>query len=91
MIALVSGANRLDEAKLATASGAERVGRVDADRVRAVTGFPIGGVPPFGHPTPVPTFVDPGLLDHDGGVGRRGHAAGRLRDRSGRPGRGHGG
>ena len=37
---------------------------VDADRVRAVTGFPIGGVPPFGHPTPVPTFVDPDLLDH---------------------------
>jgi prolyl-tRNA editing enzyme YbaK/EbsC (Cys-tRNA(Pro) deacylase) len=33
--------------------------------VRAVTGFPIGGVPPFGHPEPVRTFVDPGLLDHD--------------------------
>ena len=65
VIALVSGANRLDEAKLAAASGAERVGRVDADRVRAVTGFPIGGVPPFGHPTPVPTFVDPDLLDHE--------------------------
>lgn len=64
VIALVSGANRLDEDKLAAASGAERVRRVDADRVRAVTGFPIGGVPPFGHPTPVLTFVDPDLLDH---------------------------
>ena len=64
VIALVSCTNRLDEAKFATASGAARVARVDADRVRAVTGFPIGGVPPFGHPTPVPTFVDPGLLDH---------------------------
>ena len=28
-------------------------------------GFPIGGVPPFGHPAPVPTFVDPDLLTHD--------------------------
>jgi len=61
----VSGANRLDEAKLAAAAGADRAARVDADRVRAVTGFPIGGVPPFGHPTPVLTFVDPDLLTHD--------------------------
>ena len=91
VIALVSGANRLDEAKLATASGAERVGRVDADRVRAVTGFPIGGVPPFGHPTSIPHLRGPGPARPRGGVGRRGHAAGRLRDRSGRPGRGHGG
>ncbi len=65
VIALVSGANRLDEAKLAAAAGADHAARVDADRVRAVTGFPIGGVPPFGHPAPVPTFVDPDLLTHD--------------------------
>ena len=44
VIALVSGANRLDEAKLAAAAGAARAARVDAERVRAVTGFPIGGV-----------------------------------------------
>ena len=65
VIALVSGANRLDEAKLAAAAGAHHAARVDADRVRAVTGFPIGGVPPFGHPVPVLTFVDPDLLGHD--------------------------
>lgn len=65
VIALVSGANRLDEAKLAAAAGAHHAARVDADRVREVTGFPIGGVPPFGHPTPVTTFVDPDLLAHD--------------------------
>lgn len=65
VIALVSGANRLDEAKLAAAAGADHAARVDADRVRAVTGFPIGGVPPFGHPDPVLTFVDPDLLTHD--------------------------
>lgn len=65
VIALVSGANRLDEAKLAAAAGADHAARVDADRVRAVTGFPIGGVPPFGHPEPVRTFIDPDLLAHD--------------------------
>jgi prolyl-tRNA editing enzyme YbaK/EbsC (Cys-tRNA(Pro) deacylase) len=65
VIALVSGSNRLDEAKLSAAAGAERTRRADADRVRAVTGFPIGGVPPFAHPEPVATFVDPDLLGHD--------------------------
>jgi prolyl-tRNA editing enzyme YbaK/EbsC (Cys-tRNA(Pro) deacylase) len=65
VVALVSGADRLDEAKLAAAAGASRARRVDADRVRAVTGFPIGGVAPFGHPEPVRTYVDPGLLVHD--------------------------
>ena len=64
VLALVSGADRLSEPKLAAAVGAEVALRVDADRVRAVTGFPIGGVPPFGHPEPVATFVDPNLLRH---------------------------
>jgi prolyl-tRNA editing enzyme YbaK/EbsC (Cys-tRNA(Pro) deacylase) len=65
VVALVSGVNRLDESKLATVGGATRARRADADRVRAVTGFPIGGVPPFGYPEPVATFVDEELLGHD--------------------------
>jgi prolyl-tRNA editing enzyme YbaK/EbsC (Cys-tRNA(Pro) deacylase) len=65
VMALVSGANRLDEAKLVAAAGADGTRRADADRVRAVTGFPIGGVPPFGHPAPVRTFVDEDLLRYE--------------------------
>lgn len=65
VLAYVSGANQLDEAKLAAAAGGERCERVDADAVRAATGFPIGGVPPFGHARAVPIFVDADLLDHD--------------------------
>jgi prolyl-tRNA editing enzyme YbaK/EbsC (Cys-tRNA(Pro) deacylase) len=64
-MALVSGANQLDEAKLAHAAGGERCERVDADVVRQATGFPIGGVPPLGHATPLRVFVDPDLLDYD--------------------------
>jgi prolyl-tRNA editing enzyme YbaK/EbsC (Cys-tRNA(Pro) deacylase) len=41
------------------------VRRVDADRVRAATGFPIGGVPPFGHVEPLATFIDDDLLTFD--------------------------
>lgn len=65
VLAYVSGANQLDEAKLAAAAGGARCGRVDADAVRAATGFPIGGVPPFGLATPLRVFVDPDLLVHD--------------------------
>ena len=65
VVALVSGANQLDEAKLAAAAGASSTGRATADEVRAATGFPVGGVPPFGHATDLRTFVDEDLLAHD--------------------------
>lgn len=64
-LAYVSGSNQLDEAKLAHAAGGERCARVDADAVRDATGFPIGGVPPFGHATTLRVFVDPDLLQYD--------------------------
>jgi prolyl-tRNA editing enzyme YbaK/EbsC (Cys-tRNA(Pro) deacylase) len=65
VLAYVSGANQLDEAKLAIAAGGATCSRVDAETVRAATGFPIGGVPPFGHETDLRVFVDPSLLAHE--------------------------
>lgn len=65
VLAYVSGGNQLDEAKLASAAGGSRCERVDADAVRAATGYPIGGVPPFGHVTELRAFVDPDLLAYD--------------------------
>jgi prolyl-tRNA editing enzyme YbaK/EbsC (Cys-tRNA(Pro) deacylase) len=65
VLAYVSGANQLDERRLAAAAGGVECARVDADRVREVTGFPIGGVPPFGHATPLRVFIDPDLLGYD--------------------------
>jgi prolyl-tRNA editing enzyme YbaK/EbsC (Cys-tRNA(Pro) deacylase) len=65
VVALVSGPNRLDEAKLAVAVGGSEVRRADADLVRAATGFPIGGVPPFGHPSPLRCALDADLLAFD--------------------------
>lgn len=63
VLALVSGPNRLDEAKLgALAGGAVR--RASADEVRAATSYAVGGVPPIGHPSPLPTWLDRDLLDH---------------------------
>ncbi len=65
VLAYVSGANQLDEHKLASAAGGLRCTRVDADVVRSATGFPIGGVPPFGHATHLRVFIDPDLLEWD--------------------------
>jgi Cys-tRNA(Pro) deacylase len=62
VMALVSGSNRLDDQRLADALGGERVARADADAVRAATGYPIGGVPPFGHATALPTAIDEDLV-----------------------------
>jgi Cys-tRNA(Pro) deacylase len=65
VLAYVSGRNQLDEGRLAAAAGGSTCTRVDADTVRNATGFPIGGVPPFGHRTPLPVFIDPDLLQYD--------------------------
>src|SRR6476646_2338613 len=65
VLAYVSGKNQLDEKKLAHAAGGAKCKRVDADAVRQATGFPIGGVPPFGHATHLRVFIDPDLLDYD--------------------------
>ena len=65
VLAYVSGVNQLDERKLAGAAGGLMCQRVDADLVRETTGFPIGGVPPIGHATPLRVFIDPDLLVHE--------------------------
>jgi prolyl-tRNA editing enzyme YbaK/EbsC (Cys-tRNA(Pro) deacylase) len=61
---LVSGANRVDEKGVAAAIG-EPLRRPDAQYVRDVTGFAIGGIPPLGHDTPLATFLDKALLDYE--------------------------
>jgi len=66
VMAYVSGANQLDEKKLAAAAGGSKCSRVDAEAVREATGYPIGGVPPFGHATKLRIFIDPDLLQYDG-------------------------
>ncbi|MDI3316862.1 MAG: YbaK/EbsC family protein [Bacillota bacterium] len=68
VLALVSGAHRVDEAKLARALAVllgrepDDVRRADATTVKQVTGFPVGGVPPVGHARPLPTVIDQSLV-----------------------------
>ena len=66
-MALVSGDNQLDEKKLAVLCGAGRkkVKRGNADIAREATGFTIGGIPPFGHTSQLPTYIDQDLFQFD--------------------------
>lgn len=62
ILALTSGANRVDTDRLAGLAGASTVRRATPEEARAATGFAVGGTPPFGHPDRVRTYVDETLL-----------------------------
>ena len=64
VLLLVSGANRVDQDAMAATIG-EKLERMDADAVRQLTGFAIGGVAPLGSLTPLATFMDEDLLGFD--------------------------
>jgi prolyl-tRNA editing enzyme YbaK/EbsC (Cys-tRNA(Pro) deacylase) len=64
ILAVVSGVNRVDEAKLSALVG-EGVGKADAEFVREKTGYAIGGVPPLGHAESLLCVIDEDLLQHE--------------------------
>lgn len=64
ILAIVSGANRVDEEKLAVLV-AEPVAKADADYVRQRTGYAIGGVPPVGHVESLMCVIDEDLLQYE--------------------------
>jgi prolyl-tRNA editing enzyme YbaK/EbsC (Cys-tRNA(Pro) deacylase) len=62
VLVLVAGDRRCDVAALPAVLGfAGTAERASAELVRAATGFAIGGVPPLGHATPLPTAIDASL------------------------------
>ena len=61
---LVSGSNRVDVHKVEESLG-EKLEKPDADYVRHVTGFAIGGVPPVCHATPINALIDPDLIQYE--------------------------
>ena len=63
ILVLTSGVNRVDEKRITEYAG-EHIVRADADFVRAVTGFAIGGVPPIGHTQTMETYLDEDFLQY---------------------------
>lgn len=62
LLALVSGADRVDLAALGGILGASEVQRATGDEARDATGVAIGGIPPFGHVADLPVLMDEHLL-----------------------------
>jgi prolyl-tRNA editing enzyme YbaK/EbsC (Cys-tRNA(Pro) deacylase) len=60
---VTAGARRVDLDQAALLAG-EPLGKTDAARIRAVTGFAIGGVSPVGYLTEIVTFFDESLFDY---------------------------
>jgi prolyl-tRNA editing enzyme YbaK/EbsC (Cys-tRNA(Pro) deacylase) len=60
VLVIASGANRVDEKKVRALLG-EKIERADADFVRAMTGYAIGGVPPIGHAVAPVVLIDDDL------------------------------
>jgi len=61
VLCLVSGPNRVDVARLAAITGDGDIRRATAREAQELTGFVIGGIPPFGHTRTVRTLMDPDL------------------------------
>jgi prolyl-tRNA editing enzyme YbaK/EbsC (Cys-tRNA(Pro) deacylase) len=60
VIVVISGDRRVDAKKVSAVLSA-KVGNADADAVKALTGYVIGGVPPFPHDTSVKVLLDRSL------------------------------
>lgn len=67
VVVVTSGANRVDEAKLADIRDVDpaSVDMADPDEIRDTLGWAIGGVPPFCHDADLPVYLDDTLSDFD--------------------------
>lgn len=61
ILCLVSGPNRVDLTRLGAVLGRTDVRRATAKEADDLTGFVIGGIPPFGHARRVRVIMDPDL------------------------------
>lgn len=65
LLVMTSGRHRVDTEILASTVSAQAIKMATAKQVRAITGQPIGGVAPVGHPTPLRTMIDKALRDYE--------------------------
>jgi prolyl-tRNA editing enzyme YbaK/EbsC (Cys-tRNA(Pro) deacylase) len=63
VLCVTSGAHRVDTERLAGVLDVAEIRAASPGEVRAATGYPVGGVPPFGHDLPV--VFDAALLEED--------------------------
>lgn len=65
VVAITSGANRVDVDAVANYFDVNDASMADAEQIRNVVGWSIGGVPPICHETEVPIVMDPTLTEYE--------------------------
>ena len=67
VLVIASGDRLVDRGVLAAKFGVgkKQIKLADAETVLRLTGYPAGGVPPFGHPAPLPTVLDRAVMAWD--------------------------
>ena len=67
VLVIANGLTRVHRKQLADAlaMSRRRVKMADGQQVEAITGYPIGAVPPFGHPQRLDTLLDQGVLQEE--------------------------
>ena len=67
VLVIASGETMVDRGILATRFGVgkKQIKLADPETVLRLTGYPAGGVPPFGHPAPLPTLLDRAVVAWD--------------------------
>ncbi len=65
LLVIANGERWIDQRLIADrlGIGKKQVRIASPDQVLAQTGYPVGGVPPFGHLQPLPTWIDPAVLE----------------------------
>lgn len=64
ILVIASGVNRVSQSKLSQLCEGKEISQARAEEIKAVTGFTIGGIPPFGHDTKLRTFFDRDLRQY---------------------------
>src|SRR5699024_12497808 len=73
ILIIASGKNRVNEHMVEILAGDE-LAKADADLVKKMTGYTIGGLPPLAHDRPIMTLIDEDLFQYDTLVAAAGHA-----------------
>ncbi len=65
LLIITSGRHRVDTDLVAKNLGIEKLGRADADYVKSVSGYSVGGVAPIGWTSPATVLIDEALNDYE--------------------------
>ncbi len=69
---VITGDREVDIGKLKNKADVDNLSLADRDKVKEITGFEVGGVPPFALVDRCPVYVDEGVFEQDFVVGAAG-------------------